>query len=160
VIGFFDSLLAEVRGSALAWLTPESAGYSDAALWANLLETPYDDVRQRLIAELETRSRVPGATPDDLTPMWCSVLLGVHRGGREKSKAVRQIAAALAEDAARFEQLGPLLAVAIRSIRGPERRAGLAAVAMMIERQPALATAVANLIPELRFASAGQAGAA
>src|SRR5262245_43852164 len=49
---FFDSLNAQVRRGALAWLTPHSGGYNDAALWSRLLETPHDDVRLRVIAEL------------------------------------------------------------------------------------------------------------
>ncbi len=150
VVSFFDSLLAPVRAAAREWLRPESPGYADPGLWACLLESPFDDIRFHLIAELQRRSRIPGATPDDLTPIWCAVLLGVHRGGRQKPGAIRQIADAIEKDPARIEQLGRLLAVAVRSIRGPERREGISAVAGLMERRPELRDAIEAMIPELR----------
>ena len=57
VAAFFDSLNARLRQGAWDWLTPQSAGYDDAALWSRLLETPYDDVRIRLVEELNKRTR-------------------------------------------------------------------------------------------------------
>ena len=92
---FFDSLNAQVRRGAWEWLTPSSPGYDDAALWSRLLETPYDDVRLRLVEELNKRTReTDGPTAlkrQDLSMVWMTVLLGVHRGGRAKLKALRQI---------------------------------------------------------------------
>src|SRR6185295_7609295 len=60
VINFFDSLNPAVRRGAWDWLTPQSAGYSDTELWGRLFETPYDDVRIRLVDEL--RKRTDGTT--------------------------------------------------------------------------------------------------
>lgn len=150
---FFDSLVPEVRKAAWAWLTSRdgAAGYDDALLWVRFLETPFEDQRLRLVSELEKRERAPFAGPGEVAPVWCAVLLGVHRGGREKALAVRQIGRALAEDPGRAAALLPILAVAIRSIRGPEARAGLAALVAAIEAQPALAEAAAAHIPELKL---------
>jgi AmiR/NasT family two-component response regulator len=78
-------------------------------------------------------------------------LLGVHRGGRQKAKAVQQIAQAIVADPARVESLLPVLAVAVRSVRGPETRAGLAAVVSLVEAQPQLTDAVRRHLPELKF---------
>jgi hypothetical protein len=81
------------------------------------------------------------------------VLLGVHRGGRQKVKAVRQLADAIAAEPARAAALLPVLAVAIRSVRGPEMRAGLAAVMSLVAQRPELSGAVREKLPELNFHS-------
>ena len=49
----------------------------------------------------------------------------------------------------------PVLAVAIRSVRAPEARHGLAAIVAAVERVPALESAVVATFPELRFDPAG-----
>lgn len=149
VVEFFDARLPETRQAALAWLRPGSPGYDDPQIWARLIETPFDNVRLALIDLLERRARLPGAGADRLAPVWCAVLLGVHRGGRQKPKAVHQLAGAIADDPSRAERLAPLLAVAVRSIRGPEHRAGLAAVVELLERRPELLPLIRGLLPEL-----------
>jgi AmiR/NasT family two-component response regulator len=79
------------------------------------------------------------------------VLLGVHRGGWQKAKAVQQVAHAIVANPAQVETLLPVLAVAVRSVRGPEARAGLAAVVSLIEAQPQLADAVRRHLPEMKL---------
>jgi hypothetical protein len=152
---FFDSRNAQVRRGAWEWLTPTSRGYDDAALWSRLLETPYDDVRMRLVEELNKRTReVARPTAlwrQDLSIVWTTVLLGVHRGGRAKLKALRQISQAIAEQPERAEALLPTLAVAIRSVRPPEARAGLSAILSAVAARPELETMLARCIPELRL---------
>ncbi len=156
---FFDSLNAEVRRGAWDWLTPTSPGYGDAALWSRLLETPYDDVRLRLVAELAQRTRDASGPPalkrQDFSLVWTTVLLGVHRGGRAKLKALRQISEAIAAEPDRAEQLVPVLAVAIRSVRPPEARAGLAAILAAVAARPDLEAMLAQRIPELRLSPVG-----
>jgi len=88
---------------------------------------------------------------DQLGQVWCAVLLGVHRGGRQKAKAVRQLAGAIAEEPTRANALLPVLSVAIRSVRGPEMRAGLAAVMTLLTQRPELAALVREKLPELNF---------
>jgi hypothetical protein len=151
VIRFFDGLLREVRDAAWEWLTEASAGWNDPVLWARLLETPYEDIRLRLVETLARRSKLPGASASDLAPLWSSVLLGVHRGGRHKLTALRQISDALHADAASAEKLLPVLAVAIRSVRLPEARAGLAAIVSAVEASPAVEPLVARYLPELEL---------
>jgi hypothetical protein len=155
---FFDALLAETRRAAWAWLTPESAGYDDAALWSRLLETPYEDVRLQLVKLLEARRKLPGgagADVESLAPIWTAVLLGIHRGGRHKVSALHQISRVLVEMPEQAERLLPVVAVAIRSVRPPEARVGLAAVVQVVERRPALAEAAGKIVPELHFVSEG-----
>ncbi len=147
---FFDSLLQEVRQGAWDWLTEASAGYHDPALWARLLETPYDDVRLRFVSALERRRAAPAAAmATDLSQLWASVLLGVHRGGRQKLAALRQISRAVTDDPAGAETLLPILSVAIRSVRPSEARAGLAAVVAVAEARPKLRMAIGRYLPEL-----------
>jgi hypothetical protein len=154
---FFDSLLREIREAAWDWLTPESTGYNDALLWSRLLETPYDDVRMRFVTALEVRGAAPGVSADMLSHLWSSVLLGIHRGGRKKLTALRQISRAVSEDPAHAEVLLPVLAVAIRSVRPPEARAGLAAVVTVVEARPELAQRVTSFLPELQLHPEGVA---
>lgn len=151
---FFDSLTAETRSAAWAWLLadPTAPAYGDPILWARLAETPFDDLRLKLIDHLALRASAPGRlSTDTLAPIWCSVLLGVHRGGRQKLKAVQQVAEVIIRDPVQAPKLLPVLAVAVRSIRGPEMRAGLAAVMTLIAIRPELAGAVRGSLPELQF---------
>jgi hypothetical protein len=152
---FFDSLNAQVRRGACDWLTPDAPGYNDAALWSRLLETPFDDVRLWLVAELSKRTRdavgPPALRRHDFSSVWTTVLLGVHRGGRSKLTALRQISQAIAEQPDRAERLVPVLAVAIRSVRPPEARAGLAAILSAVSARPELETILKRYLPELRL---------
>jgi len=155
VVGVLDALEPSVRRAAWDWLagleTGASFGWNDPVLWSRLLETPFDDVRLRIVEALERRAKLPGTSPDDLAPLWTTVLLGVRRGGRQKLKAVRQLGAVLCADPSRADELLPVLAVALRSVRGPEFRAALAAIAGALERCPQLAPAVARCCPEVSF---------
>jgi hypothetical protein len=153
VIRFFDSNQDQSRMAAWTWMTADSApALGDPALWSRLAETPHDDLRLRVIDYLQRQTRLPGADANRLENIWRSVLLGVHRGGRQKAKAVRQISQAIVENPQRVDTLLPVLAVAVRSVRGPESRAGLAAVVTLAETRPELAEAVRRHLPEMKFA--------
>jgi hypothetical protein len=159
VMPFFDARNAEVRRGAWTWLVPDSAGYEDPALWSGLVESPYDDVKLRLIDELNRRTLEQSGTallkPDDLAPVWTAVLLNVHRGNRAKLKALRQISEAIAARPEQAERLVPVLAVAIRSVRPPEVRAGLSAILSAVAVRPELEATLAQWIPELRLTPSG-----
>ena len=147
---FFDSANAGIREGAWAWMEQEnSPGWADAALWSRLAETPYPDLRARMIDALTIRAEKPPVSTADLAPVWTSVLLDVHRGGRQKLKALRQIADALA--ATPDEKLLPVLVATVRSIRGPEARAALAAVMALLSHRPELEAAVTTALPELKL---------
>jgi hypothetical protein len=146
---FFDSLIQQTREAAWDWLTPTSAGWNDAALWSRLIETPYDDVRLHFVSALEARTKAPGMVAGNLAGIWASVLMGIQRGGRHKLIALRQISRAAEENPGSIEMLLPVLAVAIRSVRPPEARGGLAAIVGAVEARPELATVVERVIPEL-----------
>ncbi len=152
VIRFFDGPLAETRATTWDWLLKDSPGLADAVLWSRLAETPHHDLRLRGVDYLQRVAKLPGAEVNKLENIWRSVLLGVHRGGRQKAKAVQQIARAINENPASMETLLPVLAVAARSVRGPEARAGLAAIVSVVTAQPQFAETVRRFLPELKFA--------
>jgi hypothetical protein len=155
VVNFFDSLNPEVRRGAWEWLTPQSPGFADPELWSRLFETPYDDVRLRLVDELRKRAEGTATPPairkQDFAPLWSSVLLNVHRGGRAKRHALRQISEAIAAQPERAEQLMPVLSVAIRSVRAAEARVGLSAILSAVSARPELEQVLSKAIPELRL---------
>jgi hypothetical protein len=155
---FFDAVVSSVREGAWAWLESEAgtAGFEDPALWARLLETPYEGARLRLVKALQARAGgAKSAGVDQLAPIWTAVLLGIHRGGRHKIIALNQISRALAANPQHAAKLLPVMAIALRSVRPAEARSGLAAVVEAAQRNPALREAAAGIIPELRFVSAG-----
>ena len=143
VLAFLDSRHPDVRDHGMSWFRSEPRARDDVGLWRQLAESPFDDVRIFLISELE--SRIAGRDVDRLASLgtgaeamrllWASVLLNVHRGSRAKPTVIRQIVRVLRSRRDDSAALVPLLAVALRSARGPDRRAGLAAVAELVERQ-------------------------
>lgn len=164
---FFDSVIAPTRDAAWAWLTARTKdgkpamakAYGDPVLWSRLAETPFEDLRLRIVDHLALRLEASELGADQLAPVWCAVLLGVHRGGRQKLKAVRELADAIAREPGQAASLLPVLAVAVRSVRGPEMRAGLAAVLGLVARRPELGAAVRARLPELVFGEIGEVAA-
>ena len=155
---FFDSLQAGIRAGASAWLNEMSPGWNDPALWTRLLETPYDDVRLRLVEELKRRAGLPGVGVERLAPLWTGMLLAVHRGGRAKLTALRQVSDAIRSEPQNTRLLLPVLVVAIRSVRPAEARAGLAALVAAVEAQADLEPLVREALPELVLESEGVGG--
>lgn len=147
-----DSRYEDVRKCALESL--ESAGRfaDEPLLWAALAESPYAEVRAFLLAHLALRSSA--LDEGSLRHLWASVLLAVHRGSRAKQRAITQVARAVADEPAKADELLPLLAVALRSVRAPERRGALAAMAQAVAKNPSLASAVTRHVPELRMEAA------
>jgi hypothetical protein len=150
-----DSLVPEMRVAAWDFLVQTTPARDDAVLYARLAESPHDDLRLRLIDELQRKAELPGLSEQALTPLWATVLLGVQRGNRQKPKAAAQLAAAMVKQPTQATELLPVLIVAVRSLRGPEMRAGLAALMQVLERCPDLQPIVAAQLPELVFDQVG-----
>jgi hypothetical protein len=154
VVEFFDGLLEPMRSAAMTWLEDSSShGHDDAVLWSRLIETPFDDVRLRLVDSLQRRTTLHDVDVNSLNHLWCSVLLGVHRGGRAKLKAMQQIQAAILRDSRQAAKLLPVLSVAARSLRAPERRGAIAALASLKRGNPELEAAIRLHLPELQWVS-------
>jgi hypothetical protein len=160
VLEFLDSRHADVRAEGWAWFIDEPRARDDVGLWQRLLESPYDDVRLRLIAALEAQVRrgqgiaidQARLEPDLVRYLWASALLNVHRGGRAKPLVVSQLVRRLERRPEEAGPLLPILAVALRSVRGPEWRAGLSGVVQLVERCPEVEPAVQRAFPELKLA--------
>jgi hypothetical protein len=168
VLQWLDSRHADVRGEGWQWFRAEPRAHDDIVLWQRLMETPYDDVRLALVADLEARtegalsSRVERGDldPELLRLLWASVLLNVHRGHRAKPLIVRRLLRRITTRPAELPRLLPLLAVALRSVRGPEWRAGLAAVVRLAERDEIAAGLIRQAFPELQLAGSPAEGEA
>ena len=79
VVEFFDSLIEPMREAAMSWLEDTlSRGHEDSVLWSRLIETPFDDVRLRLVDCLQRRTTLLNTDVNSLNHLWCSVLLGMH----------------------------------------------------------------------------------
>jgi hypothetical protein len=142
-----DARHADTRERALAAMAKEARFRDEKTLWAALPESPYDDVRAKLVAHLEERlALLPAGSPKHV---WVTALLAVHRGGRAKPEVARQIARRIADRPADAPELLPLLAIALRSLRQPERRAALAALVRAAETAPGLRAQMAAALPEL-----------
>jgi hypothetical protein len=144
-----DHRLEGMRTAAMAWVDGQRHVREDAQLWARAAESPHDQVRCWLLRALERFVAEATVSGDQRRLLWTTVLLGVHRGGREKQAAVRQLTAAIVADPDGSGDLLPLLAAALRSLRLPERRAACAGIATVLVRRPALAPRIAALFPEL-----------
>jgi hypothetical protein len=153
VLEFLDSRFEEVREIGWGWLQSDARARDAIQVWQRLLESPYDNIRLRLVAMLEDVAKEPeGAAkypPDRVRFLWATVLLNVSCGSRAKPFVVRQIIDRLTTNPDEAGELLPMIAVAIRSIRGPEFRAGLAGVATFVARNPTRKPLVEAVFPEL-----------
>jgi hypothetical protein len=158
LLEFLDSRHADVRAEGWAWLETEPRARENVSLWQRLMESPYDDVRLRLAAALQERvgDRSPVVDSDRLDAellrfLWASVLLNIHRGGRTKPLVVTQLIRRMESKPDEAKDLLPIVAVALRSVRGPEWRAGLAGVVRLIHRLSGLTSEVNRTFPELKW---------
>ncbi|PQO40831.1 hypothetical protein [Blastopirellula marina] len=166
---FFDSHSTAVRHSACRWLTATLIGddvfslaifpadtppQHDPRLWLKLIETPYDEVRFALLTLLGS---VVDQSPQHLdatlsTGQYLTVLsavvLCVDRGSRSKPKAIEQLASLAIREPSKADVVIPVLAIAARSIRGPEQAAGLSGLATLADRHPDLAVQLGEVLPE------------
>ena len=141
-----DAPHADAREHALAAIAA-TAKLATPGLWFALTESPYDDVR-RVVVRNATRWQA-AAAPATLAHVWSTALLAVHRGSRTKAAVPRAIAERIESHPAEAGALLPLLALALRSVRPPERAAALAALARAVRGDGALRELARALIPEL-----------
>jgi hypothetical protein len=86
---------------------------------------------------------------DRVRTLWATVLLNIHRGGKQKSGVIGSIVAMLETEPDEIDQLLPLLRTALRSVRRGEWRSALAGLVRLIETRPELSSRVQLLVPEL-----------
>lgn len=156
VVELLDSRYEEVRDEGWAWLEKEPRALDDPTVWQQLLESPYDTIRIRMVEHLrkKTEGPTPAATAElNMTLvryLWASVLLNVARGSRTKPAVIDLVVARLRQHPEEADVLLPLLGVALRSLRAPEFRAGLLGVMGFLRNHPSSEELVGRLFPELK----------
>jgi hypothetical protein len=170
---FLDAPHLDSRQAGWAWLLESEKTRDDPDTWQKLLESPYDDVRLKLVQLLENRQlelqsaigdnpplstrREAGTllrarmTPETLRLLWITVLLNIHRGGKQKPGVIRSIVATIEEHPEQLGELLPLFQIALRSVRAGEWRSALAGMVRMVEQKPEFATLIQSQLPELVF---------
>jgi hypothetical protein len=155
VLEFLDSRHEDVREIGWEWLQSDSRSRDDVTVWQRLLETPYDHIRLRVVRLLEDRAADRGGSAafsaEHVRYLWATVLLNIHRGSRSKPVVVRQVLDRLATHPDEAGDLLPLVAVVLRSVRGPEFRAGLSGIARYVETNPTRRPLVEAVFPELSW---------
>jgi hypothetical protein len=144
-----DSKFADVRGAALGLMQKDTRFGEATLLWTAMAESPWPDVREALVPQLQQREALYG--PETLRAVWATSLLAIHRGGRAKAAVCNQLARRIVAKADESDPLLPLLGFALRSVRAPERRAALAAVTRATLNAPKLRASVEKLLPELKL---------
>jgi predicted DNA-binding WGR domain protein len=142
-----DAPYADVRAPALATLAATERFAAEPALWFALTESPYDDVRAFVLQHAQ-RWR-DAAEPATLRHVWTSAVLAVHRGSTVKRRVPRAIAERVVAHPEEADALLPVLGLALRSVRAPERAAALAALARAVVRDPSLRERARAHLPEL-----------
>lgn len=158
ILEMLDSSFLDVRDEGWKWFASESRANHQIRLWQKLLETPYDDIKVQLLEVLEDQSKVvpPGVidrsqlSPELVRFLWASVLLNIHRGNRQKPQVVQQVVRRIQRYPDDASELLPILAIALRSLRGPEWRSGLTGIIQILESQPHLHPLVASHFPEMQ----------
>lgn len=164
VLDLLDSRHADVRREGWDWLTNEPRANEDPAVWQKLMESPYDEIRLNIVQLLERHSpkdkssqgsaalvRSSQTQPDLIRMLWATVLLNVNRGGRYKPGVVAQIVSRLRRRPEEAAELLPILGVALRSVRGPEWRSGIAGLVQIAEQHPEMESVIQKSFPELKL---------
>lgn len=144
-----DTKHVDVRKEALAAMRKTLRYKESTELWGAFFESPYEDVRAFLVMHLTARKTI--YAPDTLRHLWVTTLLAVHRGSHDNRIVIEQITNRIVEQPAEAEALLPLLGVALRTVREPERRAALATLARAAFERPALRAAISSKFPELKL---------
>lgn len=151
VRALLDSPHADVRAKALELMKKDQRFGESDVLWLAMSESPWPEVRERLVLDLSAREKL--FAPEALESVWAAALLAVHKGSRAKRTVAAQLAHRVVSYPKEAERLLPLLAHLLRSVRPPERRTALAALARASFEAPALAEHVKRFVPELTFIS-------
>jgi hypothetical protein len=157
-----DARHADVRARGFAMLESTPRFRHSIVLWAALAESPHADARAFLLALLARERDVLEATllgEKSLHHLWATTLLEVNRGSRAKQRALDQLGRRIESQPQLADELLPLLVIALRSVREPERRGALGALVRAATRQPEVREAIARHAPDITFGAASASGA-
>ncbi len=144
-----DARTSVARAAGMKLMVEQDRFADDLMLRSALVESPYPDARAFLVKHLD--QRLPGLPEAGVRRIWASTLLAISRGSRGKRNVLRQLADRLVAHPDRAPELLPLMAVALRSVREPERRCALAAIAQAAFAEPSLRAPIACHLPELEL---------
>ena len=164
ILEYLDSRFPDVRDVGWTWLQERNEVARDYHLWQRLIETPYDDLRLRVIGLLQYESLpkfskssqsmlvdAKSLSPEGIRFLWATALLNIHRGGKQKPGIVKAMIGRLHVHREEANDLLPILAVALRSVRATEWRAGLVGLVTWIEKNPEVSDMVQSHFPELNL---------
>lgn len=142
-----DARHADVRAPALRVLDEVEKYSQSLPLWSALTESPHGEVREHFLRGLSARAE---ALPSEsVERVWATTLLSINRGSRAKPRALAQLAERCVSHPDDAAGLLPLLRVALRSVRAPERRAAIAVLTRAVLARPELRALVQRELPEL-----------
>src|SRR5262249_46451155 len=109
--------------------------------------------------EDKVRGGEPSPEAEALNPemvwlLWATVLLNTQRGSRQKAVVGRQLVQRMARRPAEARARLPILGCALRAVRGPGCRTGVAGLVQLLERRPELEPLVQQAFPELQLEAA------
>jgi hypothetical protein len=174
ILELLDSKYSDARQEGWQWMVEEPQLAEDISIWLKLLESPYDDIRFRLLDLLKQHSipsnknPIPTNTPQPslqssrvlslnpkrldtklLRQLWSTTLLNIHRGGRYKPTVVNAIVQHLLDSPQDAFELVPILAIAVRSGRSTEFAAGLSGIVRLLDAKPELKESLNRFFPEM-----------
>lgn len=144
-----DAPFVDARAPGLACLERSPRFKDDIKLYFALTESPYDDVRAFVVRTAEGWQEK--ADPSTLVHLWATALLAVHRGSAAKRRVLVDLARRVATHPNEADRLLPILGIALRSVRAPERIAALGSLARAVFEQPSLRELVRTHLPEVTF---------
>jgi hypothetical protein len=147
-----DSRHRDVRDVAIG-VSGEKVYASDTRVHAAMAESPYGDVTDTLTSRL--RQWHEKLDDKALHHLWATILLGVRRGSRAKRATLRVLAERAVAHPDRAADVLALVAVALRSVREPERRAALATLTRAAVLRPELRAVMRETIPEFQLDEVG-----
>lgn len=142
----FDAKHPEVRAIAAAFAIAHPE-HRSLPLWFSLVESPYEDVRALVVRFASEWQAEAGVS--EIEHLAATAILAIHRGAASKPAVMRRLADRVVEKPEEVDRLLPVLALALRSVRGPERTSALASVARAAVRSEAVRAAVRRHLPEL-----------
>lgn len=151
---FLDCRHEDVRAVGLEWIAADERVKESPTVWQRMLESPYDNIRLPMVDRLKELTEASKGEdvfdPAAVRLLWATVLLNIHRGGRQKHAVVKMIADRLTRVPDESEHLLPILAVAVRSSRGTEFRTGLTTVVQLLGTKAELNEPITTAFPELK----------
>jgi hypothetical protein len=159
---YLHSESAPARAEGWKWFQSDPRLGEDVRVWQWALRSPHEDVRQQMLRHLQALQHGRPRTLRDYLVLdaeaervlWARVLLTLRGPWKTRLLLVRQLVDRLLWRPEDADVIMPMLALVVRSSRGPAFRAALAGVVQLCERHPEWEAPLAADVPELSFEDA------